>query len=112
MRADIDKEVTDEVSFQQFTMPNTTKNNGGGAGKQTSRYQGKQKRFRAPISGLEEVVFHPSSSAAEFKKYDDRLANYFGVSFKYFGPQMSKAVHKLEKPIFVLPEQTDLDSKS
>ena len=78
MRAKIAREVTDKVSFQQFTMSDTTKNNGG-VGKQTSRYQGKHESFRAPNSGLEDVVFHLYSSTAEFKKFNDRLADYFGV---------------------------------
>ena len=58
------------------------------------------------------MVFHPSSLAAEFKNFNDRLADYFGVSFKHFGPPMSKALRKLAKPIFVLPEQPDSESKS
>ena len=93
-------------------MSDTTKNNDGGAVNQTSRYQGKHGSFRAPTSGLEDVVFHPSSLAAEFKKYNDRLADYVSVSFKNFGPPMSKALRKLAKPLFVLPEQPDSDSKS
>ena len=91
-------------------MSDTTKNNGG-VGKQTIRYQGKHESFCAPTSGLEDVVFHPSSLAAEFKKYNDRLADYVGVSLKHFDPPMNKALRKLVKPLFVLPGQPDSDSK-
>ena len=58
------------------------------------------------------MVFRPSSAAAEFKTFNDRLANFFGVSFKNFGLPMSKALQKLAKPLFVLPKQLDSDSKS
>ena len=89
---------------ENSTMLDTTKNNGG-VGKQVARcYQGKHESFRAPNSGLEDVVFHPSSAAAEFKTFNYRLSNYVGVSFKHFGSPMSKALRKLEKPLFVLPE--------
>ena len=44
--------------------------------------------------------------------FNDRLADYAGVSFKHFGLPMSKALRKLVKPLFVLPEHPDLDSKS
>ena len=93
-------------------MSDITKNNGGGPGKQTSRYQGKHESFCAPTSGPEDVLFHPSTLAAEFKKYNDRLADYVGVLFKHFGPPMRKALCKLAKLLFVLPEQPDSDSKS
>ena len=57
------------------------------------------------------MVFRPSSSLAEFKKYNDRLADYVGVSFNHFGPPMIKAMRKLAKPLFVLHEHIYLDSK-
>ena len=92
-------------------MSDTTKNNGGVGKQVASRYLGKHKSFRAPTSGLEDVVFHPSLLATEFEKFNDRLANYVGVSFKHFGLPMRKALRKLVKPLFVLPEQPDSDSK-
>ena len=92
-------------------MSDTTKNNGVVYNQVASCYQGKHKSFRAPNSGLEDVVFHPSLLATEFEKFNDRLANYVGVSFKQFGLPMRKALRKLVKPLFVLPEQPDSDSK-
>ena len=77
-----------------------------------SRYPGKHESFKASTSGLEDVVFHPSSSAAEFKKFNERLADHISVPFKRFGPPMSKALRKLVKLLFVLPEKPDTDSKS
>ena len=93
------------------TILDTTKNNGG-VGKQTSRNQGKHENFRARTPVLEDLVFHPSSSATKFKKFNDRLVDYVAVSFKHFGQPMSKAPLKLAKLIFVLPEHPDLDPKS
>ena len=80
--------------------------------KKSSRYQGKHESFKAPTSGLEDVVFNPSSSAADFKKFNDCLAHHVGVTFKLFGPPMSKALRKLVKPLFVLLAKPDPDSKS
>ena len=92
-------------------MSDTTKNNGGVGKQVSSRYQGKHKIFRAPTSGLDDVVFQPSSSAAEFKTFNDCLANYVGMYLKHFGLPMIKALRKMAKPLFVLTEQPDSDSK-
>ena len=57
------------------------------------------------------MVFHPSLSTAELKKFNDCLADHVGVSFQHFVLPMSKALRTLAKPLFVLPEQPDSDLK-
>ena len=57
------------------------------------------------------MVLQPHSSAAQFKKINDRLANHVGVTFKQMGPTMGKALSKMVNPVLVVPSMPDIDSK-
>ena len=62
---------------------------------QTSDFShGKHDFFCAPTSGLEDVVFQPHSSAAQFKNNNDHMDDHVRVTFKLMVPKMSKALMK------------------
>ena len=67
------------------------KDSGSGGKTNTNRFYEKYNSFRAPTSGLEDVVFQPHSSAAQFKKKNDRLDDHIGVTLRRMGPKMGKA---------------------
>ena len=77
----------------------------------TNFSHGKYDSFHASTSGLEDVVFQPHSSAAQFKKNNDRLADHVGVSFRRMGPTMGKAMRKLVQPVLSVTRITERESK-
>ena len=84
----------------------------GSGGKSNANFsQGKYDSFRAPTSGLEDVFFQPHSSATQFKKNNDRVADHVGVTFRRMGPMMGKYPRKLVQTVLALPSMPDSNSK-
>ena len=84
---------------------------GSGSKSNANRFHGKHDYFRAPTSGLEDMVFQPHSSAVQFKKNNDRMANHVKVTFKKMVPTMGKALVKLVQSVLSVPSMPDSDLK-
>ena len=75
----------------QSTMSDN-KDSGSGGKSNSNRSNGKYDYFCALTSGLHDVVFQPHSSAAQFKKNNDRLADLVGVTFTLMVPTMDNSL--------------------
>ena len=73
----------------------------------TNFSHGKYDSFHASTSGVEDVVFQPHSSAAQFKKNNDRLADHVRVTFRQMSPTMGKTLRKLVQPVLAVPIMPD-----
>ena len=58
------------------------------------------------------MVFQPHSSATQFKKNNDRLADHVRVTFRKMSPTMGKTLRKLVQPVLAVPIMPDSESKS
>ena len=85
---------------------------GSGSKSNANRFHGKHDYFRAPTSGLEDVIFQLHSSTAWSKENNDQLANHVGLTFRRMGQTMCKSLRKLVQPVLVVPIMSDSESKS
>ena len=83
------------------------KDSRSGGKSNTNRSHGKYDSFNVPTSSLENVVFQPHSSAAHFKKNNNRLADHVRVTFIQMGPTMVKTMRKLVQPFLAVTSIPD-----
>ena len=83
------------------------KDSGSSDKSNTNRSHGKYDSFCAPTNDLEDVVFQPHSSDAQFKKKNDRMTDHVRVTFRRMGLTMGKALRKLVQPVLSVPSMPD-----